>query len=61
MTNDQTTFLENQIETLDWYCRVIDVALQLQTDGVYTSENAVADLAELAQGMAIALGLRWKG
>ncbi len=61
MTNNQTTFLEDQIETLDWYRRIVGVVLELQTDEVYTRKDAVSDLAELARVMAIALGLRWKG
>ena len=60
MTGDQATYLEDQIEMLDWYRRVVNVALQLQMDDVYTRANAVTDLTELAREMAIAFGLRWR-
>ena len=42
MTTEQATFLEDQIETLDWYRRIVNIALELQRVEVYTRVNAVA-------------------
>ncbi len=61
MTQEQVAFLEDQVEFLDWYRRIVNVALQLQCDEIYTREDAVTDLTDLAQGMAMTLGVRWKG
>ncbi len=61
VTQEQVSFFEDQIEHLDWYRRIVNVALQLQSDEIYTREDAVTDLTGLAQGMAMTLGVRWKG
>lgn len=53
-------FLEDQIEFLDWYRRVIFVAVQLQGDEMYSREEAVTDLARLAREMAPTVGVPWK-
>lgn len=60
MTQELVAFLEDQVEFLDWYRRVVSVAVQLQGDGMYSREEAVGDLAGLAREMAMALGVRWR-
>lgn len=60
MTEELVMRLCRQVEVMDWYRTVVQVAVNLQEDGVYAGEDAVAELVKLAREMAASLGVSWR-
>lgn len=60
ITTEQIEFFENQLEVLNWYQQVVNVALQLQEEELYTRDRAVNELVDVARQMANFTGTQWK-
>ena len=60
MTQEQICFFEDQVEQLSWYRQIMNVVLALESDELYGREDAAKHLTEVAQEIALTLGVRWK-